>query len=247
MVGEDLQPLLALLEKFTTPTDCLITDNPYLAFVANRMPPPWLANLSYARFESGSLDTETMIKISQAYNCPVVAPILDRIKNANRPYYDWAKGNYMRVWIVDGAEVMIGKPLTEVQPGLPLNVDFTDQVTLVGADWYPGHHGGYISLYWKTQRRFTQNYKIFIQLRDAKGQVIANADHEAYDGLVPTQLWWVGYIIKDTNRLNWPADLPSGDYILYIGLYDPATLERLPINGDASGENAVIIPGIRVD
>jgi hypothetical protein len=247
MVSEGLRPILPVLERFTTPGDCLITDHPYLAFVANRLPPPWLANLSYARFESGSLNQETLIDITLSYNCPVVAPVLDRLKNSNRPYYDWAKANYMRVLVVDGKEVMLGKPLRDVQPAIPLGVSFAGQVQLVGADWQPDPRGGYLSLYWKTLRRFSQNYKIFVQLRDQNGQTVASADHEAYDGLIPTQLWWVDAIIKDTNRLDRPADLQPGVYALYIGLYDPATLERLPIQADASGENAVIIPGLRVE
>jgi hypothetical protein len=247
MVDEGLQPIIPLLERFTTPDDCLITDHPYLAFVANRLPPPWIANLSYARFESGSLDRETLIDNTLRYNCQMVAPVLDRLKNSNRPYYNWAKANYMRIWVVDGKEVMLGKPLTEVQPLFPLGANFSDQVQLVGADWQPNSAGGYLSLYWQTLRRFSQNYKIFVQLRDQQGQTVASADHEAYDGLIPTQLWWVRAIIKDTNRLDWPADLQPGVYTLYVGLYDPATLERLPITADTSGEHAVIIPGIVVE
>jgi hypothetical protein len=60
------------------------------------------------------------------------------------------------------------------------------------------------------------------------------------------QLWRVNTIFKDTNRLDWPAELGPGPYTFYVGLYDPATLERLPIEGDTSGENAAIIPGITV-
>lgn len=247
MLDEDMQPLAALLGQFTSPADCLITDNPYLAFVANRLPPPWLANLSYARFDSNVLDTRTMIDITESHNCQVIAPILDRVKNANRPYYDWAKATYLRVWVVDGKEIMLGKPLASVQPETPFDINFADQVQLVGADWLPGDQGGYLSLYWKTLRPFTQNYKIFVQLRDGSGQTVASADHEAYDGLIPSQLWPVGAILKDTNYLNWPADLQPGGYSLYVGFYNPATLERLPINGDASGENAVVIPGIALN
>ena len=43
MVDDKMQPLVTLLDKFTSPEDCLITDNPYLAFVTDRTPPPWFS------------------------------------------------------------------------------------------------------------------------------------------------------------------------------------------------------------
>ncbi len=246
MLDQKMQPLADLLNQFTSPTDCLITDNPYLPVTANRMAPPWFSGLSYARFQSGSLTAQQMIDITNSQNCQVMAPILDRIKNANRPYYDWAKNNYVRVWVLDGKEIMLAKPLEQVQPLIPLNANFSNQVQLVGADWYPIEQGGYLTLYWRTQQKFTDGYKIFVQLRDESGQTVANADHEAYAGLIPTQIWPVGRIFKDTNKLIVPANLPPGAYNLYVGLYHPATGERLPILADSSGENAVIIPRIVV-
>jgi hypothetical protein len=246
MVDQATQPLVALLQQFTAPTDCMITDHPYLAFVSGRLPPPWLANLSYARFDSGSLDTDSLVARTEAAECQVVAPVLDRIKNSNRDYYNWAKANSLRVWVLDGKEVMVGNPLKEAQPLQPLHLNFAGQVELVGADWRPGERHGYLSLYWKTLRPFNQNYKIFVQLRNEQGQTVASADHEAYNGLIPMQLWRVDTIFKDTNRLDWPAELGPGPYTFYVGLYDPATLERLPIEGDTSGENAAVIPGITV-
>lgn len=244
MVDGKMEPLLTVLDKFTSPVDCLITDNPYLAFVTDRLPPPWFSALSYARFASGTLDKQSMVDITNAYECQIMAPTLDRIKNANRPYYDWAKENYLRVWVVDGKEVMLGKPLQEASPDIPLQANFAEQVELIGADWLPSKDSGYLSLYWRTLQPFSQNYKIFVQLRDNTEQTIASADHEAYDGLIPTQSWPVNAILKDTNRLDLPTDLQQGSYSLYIGIYDPNTLERLPIINDISGENAAILSEI---
>jgi hypothetical protein len=247
MIGEAMQPLLDMLAQHTSPTDCLITDSPYLPLVSNRLPPPWFSALSYARFASGTLDKPAMVTITESQGCQVVAPILERIKNANRPYYDWAKAHYLRVWVVDGKEIMLGKPLHQAQPQRPVVATFADQVELVGADWRPGQSAGHLSLYWRTLRPFTTDYKIFVQLRNEAGQTVASADHEAFAGLLPTSRWPVEAIFKDTNRLVWPADLPPGRYSLYVGLYEPASLARLPISGDTSGENAVVIPDLGLD
>jgi hypothetical protein len=41
--------------------------------------------------------------------------------------------------------------------------------------------------------------------------------------------------------LTLPSDLPEAAYQIYVGLYDPKNLERLPLRGDTSGENALIL------
>ncbi len=236
------------LLKLTSPNDCIITDDPYVAFVSGRLPPPWLSNMSYARFESGSLDMQGLIDVTNRHNCQAVVPTFGRIKNGIRPYYDWTKGNYLRIWVVEGKEIMLGKPLTQANPAMPAYANFDNQAELLGIDWVEGDSRAdkqaYVSLYWKTLKPFTQNYKIFVHLRDATGQTVVSADHEVFDGLLPTQLWPVKLIIKDTIRLSIPADITPGQYNIYAGLYDPTTLERLPVAADTSGENAAIIPGI---
>ena len=250
LVVEERQPIVASLKKFTTPHDCIVADDPYIAFTADRMPPPWLSNLSYARFRSGSIGTQDLIDITNEYQCQAVFSTYDRIKNSSREYYDWARANYLRIWLVDDHEIMLGKPLETATPMLPSQTDFADHVELLGLDWFvddvEGGNQGYFSLYWRTHKPFTQAYKIFAQLRDESGQTIASADHELFDGLVPTDRWPVGLIVKDTNVLILPQELSAGPYTLYVGFYDPSTLERLEIINDQSGEHAAVFPNLEL-
>ncbi|MEM7028334.1 MAG: glycosyltransferase family 39 protein [Chloroflexota bacterium] len=248
LVEEPRWPIVEALQKFTSPADCIVTDDPYIAFVANRMPPPWLSNLSYARFRSGSISTQDLVDITNESQCQMVFSTYDRIKNSDRPYYDWAKDNFLHVWIVDDHEIMLGKPLTAANPMRPSDFNFNDQVDLVGLDWIEGYQGesrqAHFSLYWHTHQAFHQPFKIFVQLRDQNGQTVASADHEMFDGRVPTTNWPVDRIIKDTNILQLPADIAPGTYNLYVGFYDPATVERLTIINDQSGENAAVFSQI---
>jgi hypothetical protein len=46
-------------------------------------------------------------------------------------------------------------------------------------------------------------------------------------------------VIKDVVWLDLPAALPVGEYRLLVGMYRVDTMERLPVVGDASGENAI--------
>jgi hypothetical protein len=145
------------------------------------------------------------------------------------------------LWLYDDAtEVLLAKPLQQHQPGQPLQVRFTDQVELVGFDLSPVIDDAfYVSLYWRALKPFEHDYTVFVHLRDEANTNVATADHQPYNGLVPTSRWPVDGVVKETIRFNLPADLADGSYRLLVGLYAPDTAERLPIEGDTSGENAV--------
>jgi hypothetical protein len=49
-------------------------------------------------------------------------------------------------------------------------------------------------------------------------------------------------VVKETIRLSLPPGLAIGEYQVVAGLYLPNTLERLSVNSDSTGENAIIIP-----
>jgi hypothetical protein len=66
---------------------------------------------------------------------------------------------------------------------------------------------------------------------DADGEIIAQFDAPPLDGLYPTAAWLSGEIILDSHILT----LPESTKVLAVGLYDPASLMRLPVS-DASGE-----------
>ena len=44
-----------------------------------------------------------------------------------------------------------------------------------------------------------------------------------------------GELIEDSYPLVLPADAPAGPYRVYLGLYDEATLTRLPVPTDSEG------------
>jgi len=108
-----------------------------------------------------------------------------------------------------------------------------------------------LGLYWRPlATHFQHPYKVFVQLRNEQGQTVAQADHFMYEGLlsgsVLGQLKQQQEWLRDTADLALPENLPSGSYDLFIGLYDPATFERVPLSADASGENAVLLATISI-
>ena len=60
----------------------------------------------------------------------------------------------------------------------------------------------------------------------------------------PTTFWQTGDRIYDEKTIALPAGLPPGDYTLVVGLYDPATGERLPAvgpDGQRYANDAVVL------
>lgn len=90
-----------------------------------------------------------------------------------------------------------------------------------------------VELAWFTTSPLETRYKVFVQLLNSDGVLVAQRDSEPIGGLGLTTLWPVDEIIVDRHALQLPADLPAGDYRLIVGWYDAdSPNQRLPV-GDA--------------
>ncbi|MFN8377969.1 MAG: glycosyltransferase family 39 protein [Anaerolineae bacterium] len=89
---------------------------------------------------------------------------------------------------------------------------------------------------WETDAPLDTRYKVFVQLLDANGQLVAQRDSEPGGGLALTTTWAADEPVTDRHALFLPDGLPPGEYRLIAGLYalDPPN-ERLPVSsgGDA--------------
>ncbi|NJN97176.1 MAG: hypothetical protein HC875_25315, partial [Anaerolineales bacterium] len=100
-----------------------------------------------------------------------------------------------------------------------------------------------LTLYWQSTAAPAANYTLFIHLRAADGFVRSQADGPPVNGHYPTTAWQPGEIIQDIHPLP-ETDLAQADH-LAVGLYDPATGQRLPAF-DAAGQHladdALLVP-----
>ena len=138
-----------------------------------------------------------------------------------------------------------------VEPTTALDVNFSYIIHLGGYSLDPAAIApdGTIALglFWRPSGAPSRPFKMFVQLRNAQGQIIAQADHFLLEGLLTLEVWnaWQqkGEWLRDTADLRLPLPLPAegAPYRLYIGFYNPATFERVPLVNDTSGENAVVI------
>lgn len=106
--------------------------------------------------------------------------------------------------------------------------------------------------YWQPLTTTESDYSILIHLVDSGGNLIADWDGPIAltpRGYYATTVWEPGEIISDERDLTYEQALPLGEgYQLQVGLYDPATDERLPVsvNGEIAGDTFTIPQQIRV-
>jgi hypothetical protein len=136
-----------------------------------------------------------------------------------------------------------GARLIPEYPSRPVNVQFADVMVLQGYDvaLLVGNpvRSLELVLYWQAQRPLDYDYTVFVHLRDNLGRIIAQADHVPLAPVYPPTLWPPGRTIRERSVLQLPRGTPPDGYTLWVGLYRLDTLERLPVVGDTSGENAV--------
>jgi hypothetical protein len=163
----------------------------------------------------------------------------------------WVNRKYLGRFHYGEDDLFFAKIDTDPDPATPMWADFDGEISFFGytlpqTTISPGGRVP-LTLVWQAQTAPAVDYAIFVQLRDSANTTLASADHQPYRGLVPTSTWPAGAVIQEMAWLELPADIPPGSYNLYVGLYRPDTLERLPRRNDSSGENALILGPVLVE
>jgi len=107
----------------------------------------------------------------------------------------------------------------------------------------PEGRGGLLScavpLLWRAEAETPTDYRVFVHLVDATGNIVAQSDAAPAGWTRPTTSWLPGEYVLDTHTLTLPATLPDGPLSLRVGLYDPDTGARL-LSGAA--DFAIVAP-----
>jgi hypothetical protein len=124
------------------------------------------------------------------------------------------------------------------------------------ADWLPGQTIQ-LTLHWQAAAPVSTNYKVFTHLITVGGElnpethspVWAQIDGEPVGGSRPTVGWQVGETIDDLYGLQLPENISPGDYVIEVGMYDPATMARLPVrdeNGAKLAEDRILLETVKI-
>jgi hypothetical protein len=103
-----------------------------------------------------------------------------------------------------------------------------------------------LSLRWESLRRVDYNYHVFVHLLDVHGERVAQRDGQPVQWMRPISSWQPGEEIIDHYGLLLTDDLPTGEYTIAVGLYDPVSGQRLPISA-GPGDFAIELGPILVE
>ena len=176
----------------------------------------------------------------------------DRYLTISRiPISPYAPGGPTNLWVVSGDEkicvgvvrVDVTRTFTLPAEARPMDYRLGDAISLAGAQISVGAGKmAEIVLYWQAETFVDRSYTVFVHLVGPDGRIYAQADALPQAGRHPTDHWLPGEVVADSYRLELPADAPSGEYRLLAGLYDWATLERLPVgDGGTVPDNAILL------
>jgi hypothetical protein len=140
---------------------------------------------------------------------------------------------------------------TPPQPQAPRQANFANKVMLLGADLAPDPVTSgdilQVTLHWQALTDMDIPYTVFVHMLDANGEVVAGHDNEPVSGGRPTTGWVPGEFIADRHDVTLPADLPTGEYVIEVGMYDAGApgLPRLPVlaeDGQAATDRVIFGP-----
>ena len=83
-----------------------------------------------------------------------------------------------------------------------------------------------MGLVWEAITPTSEDYSVFVQVKNAKGEIVAQADGYPRNDTIYTRFWQEGEIVHDIRRIQLPDNLPSGSYQVVVGWYDWRTDER---------------------
>jgi hypothetical protein len=155
-------------------------------------------------------------------------------------------------WYGDFRLCLYGSPGGMPEP-FPLDIQLGPDISLrgyqiVSQSVSPGQILS-LSLHWQALAQPDRNYKVFVQLLNPEGQLVAQRDSQPLDGFRPTSTWRPGQEITDRYGLLIPATLPPGAYPLVIGMYDVETGQRLQVSGGGTqtGADRILLAEIKVN
>jgi hypothetical protein len=136
-------------------------------------------------------------------------------------------------------------------PSTALRADFENLIRLQGYD-LPTHKAQpgdtlYLYLYWESLSEMGHDYKVFTQILDASGTIVAQHDKVVGAESYPTSHWAPGAIVRDRFMLTVRSDAAPGRYKLIAGLYRPGgRMPRLPVSGQGAQGDHVVLADIEV-
>jgi hypothetical protein len=221
--------------SLAAPPDASEDPDPQPAVVARELAPPGRASYPTSAWHAGDI-----VRQGHTFLVPADTPTgeyglyVDLLDSAGRPVTVSSQASQTPVPLI-GVNVRAPERRFDPPPAhqpLSPTIAFDNLATLIGYDLDAVNVSPTdpltVTLHWRAQRTAERSYVVFVHLV-AEGQIIAQSDQAPNQGARPTTGWLPGEFIADTHVLTLPSETEPGRYTLVIGLYDPATDQRLPV------------------
>jgi hypothetical protein len=112
----------------------------------------------------------------------------------------------------------------------PTLAQFAEGINLVGATQpVVVRDRLHLTLFWHGRQPIAKAYTVFLHLVDANGQMVGQWDQTPSAGVSPTTSWQPAQIVVDDYQIPFQLIGATAPYQLLLGLYDPTTGDRLPL------------------
>jgi hypothetical protein len=118
----------------------------------------------------------------------------------------------------NGVELVAAGILDDPQPGEPLRLAFD----------------------WRVMEPVDDSVVVFAHLICDGGRLVAQRDAVPGNGLFPAEGWEPGELVRDQFALLLPAELPTGEYEIQVGIYNPTSGQRYRVTGPEGGAYVVV-------
>jgi len=108
----------------------------------------------------------------------------------------------------------------------------------------------HLTLYWQALAEMETSYTVFVHLLDAQSRTWGQKDNAPVKGTHPTTSWLPGEVVIDEYEIVVDAVAPAGKYQIEVGMYDLATMLRLPANdeqGNPLPDDRILLGKVRVE
>lgn len=147
-------------------------------------------------------------------------------QHAFRASHQWSNSLQLLTYAT-AAQPLANTPAVEVHATLGESIELTGY-DLPSGPWHPGDIVT-LTFFWQTPMPVGPDYNIFVHLLDGSGQLVAQNDSAPLGGSRPTSSWARDEILVDRRGMPLPNDLQPGEYNLRLGMYLPASGERLAV------------------
>ncbi len=102
-----------------------------------------------------------------------------------------------------------------------------------------------LTLLWHLQEPVEDDLTVFVHLYGPGGELVSQADGYPIAGMAPFWLWPADQTLEDIRALPYPEIAGENDFSIGVGIYHPATGERLAVvdgEGNPQPDSVVLLP-----